>query len=381
MIEDLTSSSAVVEVGCDAGNEYARLCQRTKTALGISPDAEVDLCLGSPSGPVLGEDSVASLSQGDTIYVTESAEAFARRYLAGQGYTELSENTASEAAGKGDTTALRSLATLNVPIIKRGGFRTDILHCAAYNGHLETVEHLIEMGASIQEASCWRDVGSHESGTALHAAVVGKHDDIVSVLLNKYGADSSIQNNNGYTPLYLACLKGQMETVTLLLQHGAELNREYPRMDTPLAVACRGGYVALVAMLLKEGAKVGCGTPLHSAASGGHIEVAHLLFEAGVDVCRASEENGNTALLCSLRNDRVAMSMLLMEHGADPLQLATPKPCSHAACFGAGVCRDDCGRALHLAVGSGDAGLVQYLISKGCKSRNGCKGMWKMCLL
>lgn len=60
--------------------------------------------------------------------------------------------------------------------------------------------------------------------TLLAHASAGGHLTLVALLLDHYHANINLENNQGYTPLYLACKYGQLAVVQLLLKRGANLN-------------------------------------------------------------------------------------------------------------------------------------------------------------
>ena len=65
--------------------------------------------------------------------------------------------------------------------------------------------------------------------TALYAAAINGHNDIVEFLLSQ-GADIDVRLNDGETPLMAAVWNGQVETVALLISKGADVNaRKFTR--------------------------------------------------------------------------------------------------------------------------------------------------------
>ncbi|ETW06306.1 hypothetical protein, variant 1 [Aphanomyces invadans] len=62
--------------------------------------------------------------------------------------------------------------------------------------------------------------------------------------------------HTGFTPLALACSKGDVPVVRILLLHGADVNLETSRGRTPLSEACLGQHIEVVEMLLQHRAVV-----------------------------------------------------------------------------------------------------------------------------
>ena len=81
------------------------------------------------------------------------------------------------------------------PNIRDYGGGETLLHCAAYGGHLNVVEFLLERGAD-------PNVQGDDGWTPLHYAVSRYHVDVARVLLD-HGADPTIRDNEGMTPLEL----------------------------------------------------------------------------------------------------------------------------------------------------------------------------------
>ncbi|XP_043279240.1 tonsoku-like protein isoform X2 [Venturia canescens] len=113
------------------------------------------------------------------------------------------------------------------------------------------------------------------------------------------------RNAKGETKLHVACIAGNIEEVTKLL----ELNHPTEVRDhcgwTPLHEAANHGHVEIAELLIKSGANVDdpggpmCGgvTPLHDAASCGHFSMMFLLMKSGANL-RAKTRDGETILDC-----------------------------------------------------------------------------------
>jgi ankyrin repeat protein len=114
--------------------------------------------------------------------------------------------------------------------------------------------------------------------------------DRLTVLLDADPSAVAARSGDGFTPLHLAAFFGQTEGVALLIARGAEVD------------AHGTGWMT--------------GTPLHSAASGRHLEAARLLLEGGADPI-AQQSGGYTPFDSARANEHDELIRLLREHGAD----------------------------------------------------------------
>lgn len=116
------------------------------------------------------------------------------------------------------------------------------------------------------------------------------------------------------TPLIVACMHGDCERMRCLLQQGADPT--VPDRDgwTPLHAAALGGQAEAVSLLLQFGvdieilnAQAGNITPMHQAAFSGSPQVVQVLYDHGADINRRSAPaptvpQGDSALLRARRN-------------------------------------------------------------------------------
>ena len=103
------------------------------------------------------------------------------------------------------------------------------------------------------------------------------------------------------TPLYSACVKGDIDLVLSLLKNGADVNERNRTVDakykgifvseaeTPLFTAIRTRNARLVGILLDNGAAVNIaaplsGTPLLIAVEIAHLEITGMILDRGADV-------------------------------------------------------------------------------------------------
>ncbi|CAG8386927.1 unnamed protein product [Penicillium salamii] len=84
-----------------------------------------------------------------------------------------------------------------------------MLHAAAEKGHLKVSKYILKTHPEIID---YKDIKGH---TALALASSFGHSDFVIDLLNE-GADATLKNELGRTPLHIACYKGYLEITRLL---------------------------------------------------------------------------------------------------------------------------------------------------------------------
>ncbi|KFZ19923.1 hypothetical protein V502_03426, partial [Pseudogymnoascus sp. VKM F-4520 (FW-2644)] len=139
-------------------------------------------------------------------------------------------------------------------------------------------------------------------------------------VLLQHGADVTVANNNGWTPLYGASSKGHIDVVKVLLQHGADVTVATNDGWTPLNGASSKGHIEVVKVLLQHGADVTVSnnngwTPLNGASSDGHVEVVKVLLQHGADVAVAND-NGWKPLYEASSKGHIGVVKVLLEYGA-----------------------------------------------------------------
>lgn len=88
--------------------------------------------------------------------------------------------------------------------------------------------------------------------TALHVAASAGHRESVEVLLD-VGASVDQRTDAGLTALHAACQRGHLEVARLLVARGACIDGWADDGDVPLHGAARGGHTAVVSLLLDRG--------------------------------------------------------------------------------------------------------------------------------
>ena len=189
---------------------------------------------------------------------------------------------------------------------------TTVLMKAAAIGRADLVALLIDKGANVNGTD-------HFGRSALTFAIQdGAHTDIVRLLL-KNGADPNVKLNDGRTPLLFTV--DSPDIVRALLEKGADVNvRNLDTGETPLMLAVLAGDIeSLKAILGKKSdvnAKDNRGvTALMFAANNNKTAIAKLLLEKGADV-NARTNDGDTALRMAQRQRFSKMIKLLKNAGA-----------------------------------------------------------------
>lgn len=160
------------------------------------------------------------------------------------------------------------------------------------------------------------------STTAFITALEQDNDKDVRTWLVR-GIDPNLMTADQTPALVLAASKKAYRAVLALLETGeTDVNRANVRGETALMLACLHGELAVAKRLLAKGAEVNKPdwTPLHYAASGGHLEIVKLLIDEHHAYVDAQSPNRTTPLMMAARHRNPAMARLLVEEGADPTQ-------------------------------------------------------------
>ena len=72
------------------------------------------------------------------------------------------------------------------------------------------------------------------------------------MLVEKDNCNISPKDNDGMTPLHIACQEGRTKVVTCLLARGAEVDHKNAQACTPLNLAVTNGHKEAVELLLSK---------------------------------------------------------------------------------------------------------------------------------
>ncbi|MBT4962636.1 MAG: hypothetical protein HON32_00500 [Francisellaceae bacterium] len=202
-------------------------------------------------------------------------------------------------------------------VCQKGG--RNVAHLAGEQGNIEMLKLIIKNLPD--DASRNELVNQHDQHgvTPLYLVFQIGNKDIAEYLLS-IGADCKICIKGGWNLAHLACIKGKLAILKLIIESFTDdilrnefINKQSDDGSTPLHFACQYNKKNITEYLLSVGADysfqddTGCG-PMHVAASNGDLEMLKTLLVSSTD----------NAMRHRLINDRVA-------GGGTPLFIACQK--------------------------------------------------------
>ena len=133
------------------------------------------------------------------------------------------------------------------------------------------------------------------SGSTLLTSAIFQNSKDIILLLLKYGANPNLWDDNGKSPLAIACEANNETIVTILLNNGSNIYYTYPDGENLLSRATIDGSVAVVDLLLNSKLNPDLKnskeeTPVHLASYNGNEEILFLLLSYGANI---NSENSN----------------------------------------------------------------------------------------
>ncbi|VDI67913.1 Hypothetical predicted protein [Mytilus galloprovincialis] len=203
------------------------------------------------------------------------------------------------------------------------GINSYITSCL--RGYEELVNFFVSVGANVDARNGWF--------TPLTAACRDGHLKTVEILLNK-GSNINKTNVDGETPMYTACFGGHYALVELLIDRSADINKRNNTNHSSLYVSCLSGHDNIARLLINSGVNVfECSDSLIGATCGGSVKLVETLLTKEVDV-NVVDMQGRTALLIACEEGYTNIVKLLIDKKADINKVdkigSTPL---HAACY------------------------------------------------
>uniref|UniRef100_A0A8C5QIB8 NF-kappa-B inhibitor alpha n=1 Tax=Leptobrachium leishanense TaxID=445787 RepID=A0A8C5QIB8_9ANUR len=168
---------------------------------------------------------------------------------------------------------------------------------------------------------------NHLYQTSLHLAVITDQADIAHQLL-KAGCDPELRDFHGDTALHIACKKGSMYSVGVIIQ---QCKNKLPSLlqsanydgHTCLHLASIHGFLGVAETLLSEGADINAQEPcngrtsLHMAVDLQNADLVKLLLQHGADVNRVTYQGYSPCQLTWGRSDLSIQEMLVARTNVD----------------------------------------------------------------
>jgi len=186
------------------------------------------------------------------------------------------------------------------------------LHWACLAGYLDIVAVLIR----ISPHPCLWDIQNDDAQTALHIAAFSDKPKIIRMLLIA-GADPTIQDRNGNTPLHLACMNGNLQCVKAFTE---KINMCELKEATEIYLSCKNNIdvniiinVAASTLLTRNYDGEYC---VHLAAQGNYVDILRQLIYSGADINERECKSGHTALHVAIARKNEDVVNFLLEEGA-----------------------------------------------------------------
>lgn len=177
--------------------------------------------------------------------------------------------------------------------------------------YLKTIIYLIVLiGFNFASASSYDD---------FFVAIKQNDAGAIKALLAR-GFDPNTRDPKGQSGLLMALSEPALKAAQALLDAPKiDVEARNQQDESPLMIAALKGQLDMVRELIAKGADVNKPgwTPLHYAATGGHLEIMSLLLDNSAYIDAASP-NGTTPLMMAASYGTPAAVKLLLDEGADP---------------------------------------------------------------
>eukprot|EP00798_Chlamydomonas_sp_ICE-L_P007136 gene7136-242_t len=214
---------------------------------------------------------------------------------------------------RGDAWLVRELLSSHAVVDLQSTGGTTPLHVACLHGHAAAMEECLYYKADVYHTNSMGD-------TALHIACQNAPPPLVRSLLARGPEVVNTKNTlHQRTPLHMACVRGDAETIVMLLEAGAHLHPKDALGNSPLHLVCQGRHLhrlEAIEALVAAGAKVdepdasGC-TALHVAVQCQNRSFVPALVAAGASLdARNKQRDTPLVIACRLKNQALINALL-----------------------------------------------------------------------
>lgn len=203
---------------------------------------------------------------------------------------------------------------------KREEYEEKLLQ-SSRRGDIDTVVNLLQAKTSKSnskriDVNCKGKSKSNQGWTPLHLAAYFGHKNVVQVLLEN-GADVNSRNGMGDTPLHRAAFTGRADVVTLLIQYNADVTIINGEGRKPSQVTNSTEVKQLIkaaerSLQLRLEERL-----LTAAREGDNSELKKLMDSVHPPNINCQDMVGNTPLHCAAYRGHKVIAVTLLQHGAD----------------------------------------------------------------
>jgi ankyrin repeat protein len=152
-----------------------------------------------------------------------------------------------EAAASGNPGRLEQLISADSSITRQATDGWTPLHLAAFFGRTAAAQVLMDAGADLKAVSA-----NSTGNTPLHAALAGRGDEKLILMMLRAGADAGAATVEGYTPIHIAASRGSQQMCDLLVEYGAQAGAKMSDGKTPADIAAETNHDGLAEYLRRQ---------------------------------------------------------------------------------------------------------------------------------
>ncbi|XP_053330572.1 NF-kappa-B inhibitor alpha [Spea bombifrons] len=180
------------------------------------------------------------------------------------------------------------------------------------------------------EPEPWKSQVNEDGDTILHLAIIHEEKELANEAIKRSFRDAfylNWQNHLHQTPLHLAVITEQPEIAQKLLQAGCDPEIRDFHGNSALHIACQKGSLSGVGVIIQScqtqlpsllhSVNYDGHTCLHLASIHGYLAIVESLISLGADINAQEPCNGRTALHMAVDLQNAELMTLLLENGAD----------------------------------------------------------------
>nr|XP_046267972.1 nuclear factor of kappa light polypeptide gene enhancer in B-cells inhibitor, alpha b [Scatophagus argus] len=177
----------------------------------------------------------------------------------------------------------------------------------------------------------WKTQITEDGDTLLHLAIIHEAKDYIwkMIDLSRNTNFLNAQNDQRQTPLHLAVITNQADVCQRLLLSGCDPTLVDDNGDTPLHMACRHGNLLCFSVITQNcqpghlhTVMAACNyhgqNCLHLASVQGFLSLVESMVDLGADINAKEQRNGRSALHLAVDQQNLSLVKLLLKKGADP---------------------------------------------------------------